>query len=68
MEAALPAVVVGIAFVDLVESAFLDLLAVRAGEVGDAHDEIAWDCVETGGNHTQADRHYLSCVWSAMPW
>lgn len=25
------------------------------GEVGDAHDEIAGDCVETGGYHGEAD-------------
>jgi hypothetical protein len=54
-QAALPGVVVGVYFVDLGEGLGLDVLAAGGGEVGDAHDEVAGDGVETGGDHAEAD-------------
>lgn len=47
----LPCVSVRVDFHDLVIGSLLDLLAVCAGEVGDAHDEVSGDSVESGGYH-----------------
>ena len=50
-DAFLPGVAVGVDFHDFVVGALLDFLAVLGGEVGDAHDEVSGDGVETGGDH-----------------
>jgi hypothetical protein len=54
-DAFLPCVAVGVDFHDLVVGALLDFLAVLGGKVGDSHDEVAGDGVETCGDHGQAD-------------
>ena len=48
LQAFVPGVLVRVDGVDLVEGALLDLLAVGGGEVGEAHDYVAGDCVEAG--------------------
>ena len=58
-QAALPGVAVGIHGHDLVVGFLLNALAVFGGEVGDAHDEVSGDGVQTGGHHGQTDRFDL---------
>lgn len=51
VQALCPGVVVGVDFEDFGVRALLDFLAGGRGEVGDAHDEVAGDGVEAGGDH-----------------
>lgn len=44
-QAVFPCVAVGVDCHDFFVGALLDLLAVRRGEIADAHDEVAGDCV-----------------------
>lgn len=54
-EALLPRITVGVHFHDLGVSALLDFLAVRGGEISHSHNEVSWNCVETRGDHGEAD-------------
>jgi len=51
-QTSLPGVSFGIDFHDFFVSSLLDFLAVGRRQVGDAHDEVARNCVETSRNHS----------------
>jgi hypothetical protein len=55
-ETALPGISVWINFHDLFIGSLLDFLAVRRGEIRDAHNEVSRDCVEASRDHGQANR------------
>ena len=62
LQAAFPAVAVGVFLLDLREGSALDFLPVLGREVRDAHDEITRDGVQTRRDHGETDGHDFGCV------